>query len=29
MTFAWYGLLRFKETAFPKVILISWLIAFV
>ena len=29
MTFAWYGHLRFKETALPKVILISWLIAFV
>jgi hypothetical protein len=29
MTFAWYGHLRFKDTALPKVILISWLIAFV
>ncbi len=29
MTFAWYGHLRFKETALPKVTLISWLIAFV
>jgi uncharacterized protein (DUF486 family) len=29
MTFAWYGHLKFKDTALPKVILISWLIAFV
>jgi len=29
MTFAWYGHLRFKDTALHKVILISWLIAFV
>jgi uncharacterized protein (DUF486 family) len=29
MTFAWYGHLRFKQTALYKVILISWLIAFV
>ena len=29
MTFAWYGHLRFKETPLPKVIVISWLIAFV
>ena len=28
MTFAWYGHLRFKETALWKVILVSWLIAF-
>lgn len=28
MTFAWYGHLRFKETILWKVILISWLIAF-
>lgn len=28
MTFAWYGHLRFRETALWKVILISWLIAF-
>lgn len=28
MTFAWYGHLKFKETAIWKVILISWLIAF-
>ncbi|MDX5419065.1 MAG: DMT family protein [Hymenobacteraceae bacterium] len=28
MTFAWYGHLKFKETALWKVILISWLIAF-
>lgn len=27
MTFAWYGHLRFKDVALPKVILISWLIA--
>jgi uncharacterized protein len=29
MTMAWYGHLRFKESALWKVILISWLIAFV
>ena len=29
MTIAWYGHLRFKHTALGKVILISWLIAFV
>lgn len=28
MTFAWYGHLKFKSTPLPKVILISWLIAF-
>lgn len=28
MTFAWYGHLRFKETALFKVIFISWGIAF-
>lgn len=28
MTFAWYGHLKFKETILWKVILISWLIAF-
>lgn len=28
MTFAWYGHLRFKESALWKVILVSWLIAF-
>jgi uncharacterized protein len=28
MTAAWYGHLRFKETALWKVILFSWLIAF-
>lgn len=28
MTAAWYGHLKFKETALWKVILISWLIAF-
>lgn len=28
MTFAWYGHLKFKETALPKVILASWGIAF-
>ncbi|MCX7749263.1 MAG: DMT family protein [Clostridia bacterium] len=28
MTFAWYGHLRFKNTALPVVILVSWLIAF-
>ena len=28
MTFAWYGHLKFKETALWKVILISWMIAF-
>jgi uncharacterized protein (DUF486 family) len=29
MTFAWYGHLRYKQTALPIVILTSWLIAFV
>ncbi|HNT82001.1 MAG TPA: DMT family protein [Bacteroidia bacterium] len=29
MTFAWYGHLKFKETPLWKVIIISWLIAFV
>jgi len=29
MTAAWYGHLRFKDTALWKVILFSWLIAFV
>jgi uncharacterized protein len=29
MTMAWYGHLKFKESALWKVILISWLIAFV
>jgi len=29
MTFAWYGHLKFKSTALPLVILVSWLIAFV
>jgi len=29
MTFAWYGHLKFKEVALWKVVLISWLIAFV
>jgi uncharacterized protein (DUF486 family) len=29
MTFAWYGHLKFKEVTIWKVILISWLIAFV
>lgn len=29
MTFAWYGHLKFKESALWKVILISWFIAFV
>lgn len=28
MTIAWYGHLKFRETALWKVILISWLIAF-
>jgi hypothetical protein len=28
MTFAWYGHLKFKQTALWKVILISWGIAF-
>jgi uncharacterized protein (DUF486 family) len=28
MTFAWYGHLKFKTSPLPKVILISWLIAF-
>jgi len=29
MTFAWYGHLKFKQTALYKVVLISWFIAFV
>jgi uncharacterized protein (DUF486 family) len=29
MTFAWYGHLKFKHSALWKVILVSWLIAFV
>ena len=29
MTIAWYGHLRYKHTALGKVILISWMIAFV
>jgi len=29
MTFAWYGHLKYKETALPIVILVSWGIAFV
>jgi len=29
MTFAWYGHLKYKETALPLVILIAWGIAFV
>ncbi len=29
MTFAWYGHLKYKQIALYKVILISWLIAFV
>jgi uncharacterized protein len=29
MTFAWYGHLRFRDSALWKVILASWLIAFV
>src|SRR5690606_16500207 len=28
MTFAWYGHLKYKDTALPKVILASWGIAF-
>jgi uncharacterized protein (DUF486 family) len=28
MTFAWYGHLRYKDAPLPRVILISWLIAF-
>ncbi|OIO36904.1 MAG: hypothetical protein AUJ74_00500 [Candidatus Omnitrophica bacterium CG1_02_44_16] len=28
MTIAWYGHLKFKSSPLPKVILISWLIAF-
>jgi len=28
MTFAWYGHLKYREVALPKVILISWGIAF-
>lgn len=29
MTFAWYGHLKFKDSPLWKVILVSWLIAFV
>jgi uncharacterized protein (DUF486 family) len=29
MTFAWYGHLKFRDSALWKVVLISWLIAFV
>ena len=29
MTFAWYGHLKFRQTALYKVILISWMIAFI
>jgi uncharacterized protein (DUF486 family) len=29
MTFAWYGHLKFRDSSLWKVILISWLIAFV
>jgi uncharacterized protein (DUF486 family) len=29
MTFAWYGHLKFKESALWKVVLVSWMIAFV
>jgi uncharacterized protein len=29
MTFAWYGHLKFKDVALWKVVLISWMIAFV
>ena len=29
MTMAWYGHLKFKQTALWKVVMISWLIAFV
>ncbi len=29
MTFAWYGHLKFKEVSLWKVVLVSWLIAFV
>jgi uncharacterized protein len=28
MTFAWYGHLKYRQTPLPKVVLISWLIAF-
>ncbi len=28
MTFAWYGHLKYKQTALPVVIVVSWLIAF-
>ena len=28
MTFAWYGHLKYREVALPKVILVSWGIAF-
>ena len=29
MTFAWYGHLKFKEASLVKVIIVSWLIAFI
>jgi len=29
MTFAWYGHLKFRQTALYKVVLISWMIAFI
>ncbi|HOQ01492.1 MAG TPA: DMT family protein [Acetivibrio clariflavus] len=29
MTFAWYGHLKYKSTALPIVVVVSWLIAFV
>ncbi len=29
MTIAWYGHLKFRQTALYKVILISWMIAFI
>src|SRR5690348_18353921 len=28
MIFAWYGHLRYRQVALPKVIIVSWLIAF-
>jgi len=28
MTFAWYGHLKYRQVALPKVIIVSWLIAF-
>jgi len=28
MTFAWYGHMKYRQTPLPKVVLISWLIAF-